>query len=150
MKLPDGLENRRFSEWNYLVCGLMEVWELARRHGVERQLEDRLLQDETGMLTELLGRLGYVCSSVASLQTSTWSWQDALSVPYRAGSGHAIRSGAGSDWHSEHRSGSSQSMASLPYMTITVDQLLTELGCALGPARWDLDAVDTVPAGVRE
>jgi hypothetical protein len=58
MRLPDVLQQRPFAEWNYLVKGIVGVWELARSLGFEETLEEHLSRDEEGRLAELLGCLG--------------------------------------------------------------------------------------------
>jgi hypothetical protein len=65
MYLPERLHHRRFAEWNYLVRGLVEVWEIARLVGLEEQLEQRLAEDRDGSLTEMLGEIGNECASLA-------------------------------------------------------------------------------------
>lgn len=58
MRLPEALQQRPFTEWNCLVKGIVEVWELARSLGFEQSLEEHLSRDEEGRLAELLGCLG--------------------------------------------------------------------------------------------
>lgn len=58
MRLPDALQQRPFAEWNRLVKGIVEVWELARSLGFEETLEEHLSHDEEGRLAALLGCLG--------------------------------------------------------------------------------------------
>jgi hypothetical protein len=58
MRLPDEFQERPFAEWNALVKGIVEVWELARSFGMEPTLEEHLSHDEKGHLAELLGWLG--------------------------------------------------------------------------------------------
>ncbi|MDW8366094.1 MAG: hypothetical protein RMK49_09650 [Abditibacteriales bacterium] len=58
MRLPEALQQRPFAEWNRLVKGIVEVWELARSLGFEQTLEEHLSRDEEGRLAELLGCLG--------------------------------------------------------------------------------------------
>jgi len=70
MRLPDQLQQRSFTEWNHIVRGLMEVWELAQLLGVEPYLEEQLAADEDGRLSDLLGKLGNDC----------WTLADALRV----------------------------------------------------------------------
>src|SRR5687767_13514444 len=67
MRLPESLHQRSFSDWNYLVRGLVEVWELARLLGLDEELEEQLARDEDGSLTEQLGRYGNDCAAVAVL-----------------------------------------------------------------------------------
>jgi hypothetical protein len=56
MVLPDGLHHKSFVEWNYIVKGLMEVWELARELGMEEYLENALREDV--VMAERLARIG--------------------------------------------------------------------------------------------
>lgn len=67
MYLPEALQQRRFTEWNHLVRGLMEVWELARMAGLEEDLEACLRRDHDGSLAELLGKIGNECVSLAAV-----------------------------------------------------------------------------------
>lgn len=70
MFLPENLHERRFHEWNYLVRGLVEVWELARAYGLERQLEAALACDPGG-LVERVARIGngfYALAEVLSVE----------------------------------------------------------------------------------
>ncbi len=56
MYLPDDLHQRSFVEWNYLVKGLVTIWEMARLLGMEEYLECALRSDRT--LVERLARIG--------------------------------------------------------------------------------------------
>lgn len=58
MYLPERLQDRSFVEWNYLVQGIMEIWELARFYGVEECLEERLRHDHDATLAIWLGQVG--------------------------------------------------------------------------------------------
>jgi len=58
MYVPDRLHERRFADWNYLLRGLVEVWELARWLHVERAFEEALRTDSDGLLAEEIGRIG--------------------------------------------------------------------------------------------
>jgi len=42
MWMPEGLEKRRFKDWNRLVRELMEVWEAARLLGKEAWFQEQL------------------------------------------------------------------------------------------------------------
>lgn len=42
MWIPEGLEQRRFGEWNRLVREMMEVWEAACRLGKEAWFQEQL------------------------------------------------------------------------------------------------------------
>lgn len=66
MRLPERLQQRSFTEWNHLVRGLVEVWEIARRLELERELEEQLAMDEGCDLAERLGRLGNDWARAAS------------------------------------------------------------------------------------
>ena len=65
MRLPENLARRRFSDWNYLVRGIVEVWEFAKLLGVQEHLEQQLAMDDEGHLAELLGKLGNDSLSLA-------------------------------------------------------------------------------------
>ncbi len=67
MRLPEGLENRPFTEWNFLVRGVAEAWEVAQLTGTEAALETRLAQDTDGSFVEKLARLGNQSHPVARL-----------------------------------------------------------------------------------
>lgn len=67
MQLPEQLHQRHFSDWNYLVRGLVEIWDLFHMVGLEEELEQHLTLDQDGMLTEMLGRIGNDCSTLASI-----------------------------------------------------------------------------------
>ena len=58
MYLPAKLQQKNFVEWNYLVTGLMEVWEVANQMNLEQPLERKLEQDSDGTLAEWLGHIG--------------------------------------------------------------------------------------------
>jgi len=85
MRLPEALQQRPFAEWNYLVKGIVEVWELARSLGFEETLEEHLSRDEEGRLAELLGCLGgeLLHLNASNHQTGNSSEQDALMGGYR-------------------------------------------------------------------
>ncbi len=74
MQLPDEIHERRFDDWNNLVRGLMEVWELARLLGMERELEALVLQDRGGALTDRLARFGNECGTMAKLLSLRMRW----------------------------------------------------------------------------
>ena len=59
MRLPDRLQNRCFTEWNYVVRGVVEIWEMARLLGLEQELEQLLARDEECELVELLAKIGF-------------------------------------------------------------------------------------------
>lgn len=67
MYVPENLHHRRYAEWNYLIRGMVEVWELFRMLGIEHDLEKLLEADEDGTLFELLGRIGTDFSSLAGV-----------------------------------------------------------------------------------
>jgi hypothetical protein len=67
MRFPDEIYDRRFTDWNYLVRGLVEVWEVAHLVGLERELEQLLAQDRGGALTDLVARVGNDSLTVSSL-----------------------------------------------------------------------------------
>jgi hypothetical protein len=66
MRLPQSLQDRPFTEWNYIVRGLMEMYELARAAGVETRFERMIEQDSEGTLIEMLGRAGNEWLALAS------------------------------------------------------------------------------------
>ena len=45
MYLPEQLQEQSFMTWNHTVKGLMRVWEIANKLGLERALEARLADD---------------------------------------------------------------------------------------------------------
>ena len=55
MWLPEGLEQRRFKDWNRLVRELMEVWEIAHQLGKERWFQEQLEEcvEENGLRERL-------------------------------------------------------------------------------------------------
>jgi hypothetical protein len=55
MWIPEGMEHRRFGEWNRLVREFMEVWEAACLSGKEAWFQEQLGSSREG--TELLDRL---------------------------------------------------------------------------------------------
>ena len=56
--IPEPLTQRGYADWNYLVRGLVCLWDRASAHGGEAELERLLESDDTGAMAELLGRLG--------------------------------------------------------------------------------------------
>ena len=58
MKLPERLTANSFAHWNFLIRGLMEVWEVAIQSGWEKDLEQLMEEDDDGRVAEELGRLG--------------------------------------------------------------------------------------------
>ncbi len=66
MYLPETLHHRRFTEWNYMVRGLVTVWELFRLAGMEEVLEQYLCRDQDGVLVDRLARIGNECSTIES------------------------------------------------------------------------------------
>lgn len=58
MNLPRRLTTNSFAHWNFLVRGLVEVWEVAVHSGWDADLDRMLEEDEDGRLAEELGRLG--------------------------------------------------------------------------------------------
>ncbi len=80
MRLPEALQQRPFAEWNCLVKGIVEVWELAQSLGFEETLEEHLSRDEEGRLAELLGCLGCELLNLkaSTHQTDKSSERDAL------------------------------------------------------------------------
>ena len=67
MNLPARLQKRPFDEWNYIVRGLVTVWDLAAAVGLEQDLERRIIRDVDGRLTEKLARIGNECGDLADL-----------------------------------------------------------------------------------
>src|SRR5205807_1371117 len=66
MRLSQSLQDRPFTEWNYIVRGLIEMYDLARAAGVETRFERMIEQDTEGTLTEMLGRAGNEWLALAS------------------------------------------------------------------------------------
>ena len=58
MVLPKALQDRKLVEWNFLVRGIVEMWEMASLVGLEGVLDDHLGRDIDGRLAENLGKLG--------------------------------------------------------------------------------------------
>ena len=58
MRLPDNLVDRSFTEWNYLVRGIMAAWELARLLGENEAFERQLAGDTDGTFVKHVGRVG--------------------------------------------------------------------------------------------
>src|SRR5687767_14695715 len=83
MRLPDQLQHRSTTEWNYIVRGIIETWELARFLGIERYLEEQLAADEDCSLADLLGKLGNDCLSLATAMR-THSHATAIEVRMRS------------------------------------------------------------------
>jgi len=67
VQLSETLTHRSFAEWNYLVRGLMVLWEIANRLEIEDRLEEMLAGDCDGALSELLGLVGNACRPAQSL-----------------------------------------------------------------------------------
>ena len=67
MQLPEDLHFREFSDWNLLVKGLIEAWTLAAQLGLEERLESQLANDDDGVVTELVARIGNDCAHLAEL-----------------------------------------------------------------------------------
>jgi hypothetical protein len=57
MHLPEPMKQMRYAEWNHVVKGIVEVWELARLLGLEKSLEAQLQCDD-GTLAQELGEMG--------------------------------------------------------------------------------------------
>lgn len=58
MYVPDNLHKRSFRDWNWLIKGLVEMWELARLTGLEERLERALKRDRDGAVTERFALAG--------------------------------------------------------------------------------------------
>ena len=63
MWMPEGLEQRRYKDWNRLVRELMEVWETAHLLGKERWFQEQL--EVCVEERELLDRLAELRSKLA-------------------------------------------------------------------------------------
>jgi len=57
MRLPESLKDRPFKEWNTLVKGAVQAWELARAFQCEEKLESFLVSDEHGNAVEFMAHL---------------------------------------------------------------------------------------------
>src|SRR5512138_3853779 len=66
MQLPETMQHMRFAEWNHVVKGLVEVWELARVLGMEGSLEAILAKDD-GTVARQLGSVGHELLAAESL-----------------------------------------------------------------------------------
>jgi hypothetical protein len=83
MRLPEELHERRFADWNHVVKGLMEAWNLAKLLGMDDHLEQQLLRDHDGAVTELLARIGNDCAALRALlrarsPSSAWEGQEPI------------------------------------------------------------------------
>ena len=58
LNLPDCLKERRFSEWNDILKGLMVIWDMACLLGIEQDLETRLRSTDSEETLKRLGKLG--------------------------------------------------------------------------------------------
>jgi hypothetical protein len=58
MRLPDHLHERPFAEWNHLVRGVMEAWEVARLLGQEQEFEQQVMLDADEATIEHFGEVG--------------------------------------------------------------------------------------------
>ena len=58
MRIPDHLTERSFAEWNYLLRGIVEMWEVARGLDEQDELEERLAEDADGTAADAMGRAG--------------------------------------------------------------------------------------------
>ena len=58
MYLPEELQEQNYVTWNHTVKGLMRVWEIANKLGLEQRLEDRLRSDEGCALAERAAEIG--------------------------------------------------------------------------------------------
>jgi hypothetical protein len=58
MELPEGFDHRRFAQWNEVLRGLVEVWELARRMGWQEEFERFLALTPDDRSVELVARIG--------------------------------------------------------------------------------------------
>jgi hypothetical protein len=64
MWMPEGLEQRRFKDWNLLVRELMEVWETAHLLGKEAWFQEQL--EACSEEKELRERLGDLRAKLAA------------------------------------------------------------------------------------
>lgn len=58
MYLPEKLQEMNYSTWNHTVKGLMRVWEIANKLGLDRYLNERLRSDEGCALAERVAEIG--------------------------------------------------------------------------------------------
>lgn len=58
MYLPEKLQEQNYVTWNHTVKGLMRVWEIANKLGLERRLEERLRRDTSCALAEKVAAIG--------------------------------------------------------------------------------------------
>jgi hypothetical protein len=56
--LSEELQYRSFVEWNELVKGLVQVWDIAHLLGISSCLSQQLQNDQDGTLVEQLGQIG--------------------------------------------------------------------------------------------
>jgi hypothetical protein len=52
------MERYSFTDWNYMVRGLIEVWELARLSGVTEKMQEKLHADSAHELAHRLAKIG--------------------------------------------------------------------------------------------
>jgi len=76
MYLPTVLQEKGLREWSSLIEGMMEVWSIAERMGLEKQLERLLRNDHEGALAELLGKIGNDCLLLARALRVGMVWLD--------------------------------------------------------------------------
>jgi len=63
------IADRGLAEWNLMVRGVMQVWEVARLLGLENEFERRMADDPDGRLTEAVARAGNHCAECAQSAT---------------------------------------------------------------------------------
>lgn len=92
MRLPDQLQHRSFTEWNHVVRGIMEMWELANLLGMESYLEDQLAHDEECRFADFLGKAGNDCLTLAAA-LRLHAYVTAIQAPIRHCPGEGGRTG---------------------------------------------------------
>ncbi|HSV74472.1 MAG TPA: hypothetical protein VLH79_12005 [Chthonomonadales bacterium] len=59
------IADRGLAEWNLMVRGVMQVWEVAQLLGLEDEFEHRMANDPDGRLAEAVARAGNHCAECA-------------------------------------------------------------------------------------
>ncbi len=67
MKFLNKLLELDFVEWNYVTKGLVEVWELTRKLGLEHQFEAMLMESENADMAIVLGRAAHDKNAIAQI-----------------------------------------------------------------------------------
>lgn len=66
MYIPEVLQERRFSEWNKIVKGMMFAWELASLMGLEHSVDRYMKSDTDGTFVKRLSSVGEDCGTLVN------------------------------------------------------------------------------------